>query len=129
MNQIDYFFQKERIKHAGFYSVLDTAVQIDGEHTFRTGRNSSGSQRITETVVLYLITQAAATAQRIGLVAHISKEGMPLCIHLGSEVTVFFIQHVTVFCQECHCLDRECQYGAGAFFIKPFHKTLLQPAE
>ena len=62
MHQIDHFFQKERIKDAGFYRMLDTTVQIDSQHTLWACRDSTRSQSIAEAIVLYLIAKAATTA-------------------------------------------------------------------
>ena len=54
---------------------------------------------------------------------------MSFGIHFSGEVAIFLIQYIAVFGQECHCLYRECQNGACTLLIKPFHKTLLQPAK
>ena len=129
MHQVYHFFKEEMIKQPRLYSVLDAAVEVDGKDTLRTGRHTSGTQRITESIVLNFIAQAAAAAQRIGIVAHIGKERMAFGIHLRREVTVFLIQYITVFRQQCHSLYRESKHSFSALLIEPFHETFLQPAQ
>ena len=54
---------------------------------------------------------------------------MSLGVHLGREVAPLLVYHVAVFRQQRHRLNGECQHGLGAFLVKPFHKTLLQPVQ
>ena len=55
MHEVNDFSDKVKIRDTLSCSLLNAAVKIDGEYTFGTGRYTSGSQCIAESVVLYLI--------------------------------------------------------------------------
>ena len=58
--------------------ILDAAVEVDGEHTLRARRDSAGAQGVAEAVVGNLVAQTAAAGERVGIVADVGEEGMPL---------------------------------------------------
>ena len=62
MCQVNYFGKIFLVVNFVVHSVLDTSVQVYRQHAFRTGRHSSCSKRVAETVVLDLISQSAARA-------------------------------------------------------------------
>ena len=127
--QVHHPFEEREVRQAGVGRMLDTAVEVDRQHAFRSGRNATGAERIAETVVLNLVSQAAAAAQRVGVVAHVGEERMSFRIHSGGDVSVFFVQYVAVFRQQRHRLDREGEHGFGALGVEPPHETLLEPVE
>ena len=42
---------------------LDAAVQVDGQHALRTGRNTAGTERVAEAVVGDFVAQTAAAGE------------------------------------------------------------------
>ena len=74
--------------------ILYASVQIDGQHALGTCRHASCSQCIAEAVVLYLVSQSAARAQRVSVVAHVGKEGVSFGIHLRREVSPFLVDNI-----------------------------------
>ena len=63
MTQIHYLCQELLIIHLIVDSILYATVQIYRKHTLRTSRDASCSKSITESVVLYLITQTATRTE------------------------------------------------------------------
>ena len=61
--EVDDAAQILQIVHLVIDSILDAAVQIDGEHRLRTRRNATGTQRVREAVVSNLVAQTAAARQ------------------------------------------------------------------
>ncbi|MPN37555.1 hypothetical protein SDC9_185075 [bioreactor metagenome] len=129
MHQIHHFFEEKMIMHTPSGSMLDASVQVDSQHTFRTGRNTSGAQCITEPIVGNLVTQPATTAQRIGIVAHIGKKRMSFRVHFSCKIPVFLVLHLSVITQQSHCFYRESQHRFRTLQVKPFHETFLKPVQ
>ena len=98
--EIDDATQILQIVYLVVHSILDTAVQVDGEHGLGTRRNTTGTQRIAETVVGNLVAQTAARAQRVSIVAHIGEERVSFRIHLCREVAPLLVLAFTVLVNE-----------------------------
>ena len=129
MHQVYDITQERLIIHFVIYGILYAAVQVDCKHTLRTCRDTARTKRIAETVVLYLVSETTTRTERIGIVTHICKERMSLGIHLGSKVAPFLVYHISILCKKSHCLDRECKHSLRSLLVKPFHETLLKPAQ
>ena len=129
MHQVDDLFEVGQVVHAVLHGILDAAVEVDRQHALRTGRYAAGAERVAEPVVLYLVAQAAARRQRVGVVADIGEERVPLGVHLRRDVAPFLVHHVAVPGQQGHRLDREGQHGLRALAVEPRHETLLQPRQ
>ena len=110
-------------------SILNSTVQVDCQYRFRTGRHTTCAQRVTEAVVCNLVTQAAATRQTVGVVAHIREERVTFRVHLGREIAVLFVFDIAVLCQQSHRLYRERQHATRTLFVEPVHETTLQPVQ
>ena len=96
MYEVDDLFEEVGMRPAVADGILHTAVDIDCQHTLGTGRYSARTKRIAESVVGYLVAEAAATRQRIGIVAHIGEKRVSFGIHLGCEVGIFFVDNIAV---------------------------------
>ena len=127
--QIRDLFQIGEIVHAVLHGVLDAAVEVDRQHALRAGRDAARAERVAEPVVLNLVPQTAAARQRVGVVADIGEERVPLGVHLRRDVAPLPVHHVAVFGQQRHRLYRESQHGLGALAVEPPHETLLQPRQ
>ena len=108
-------------------SILYATIQVDSEHALRTGRNSTGSQRIAEPVVLYLVTQTTARAEAVGIVAEICEEAVTLGVHLGCKLSPLLVLTFTILGKHGHGLDREGKHRLGALLVEPLHESFLQP--
>ena len=128
MHEVYHVGHEVEVRLALACGLLYAAVKVNGEHALRTCRHASGTERVAETVVLYLVAQAAARSQRIGVVAHVCKERVSFGVHFGSEVGVLLVYHVAVFCEQRHRLDRESEHGLCAFLVEPLHEAFLEPA-
>ena len=112
------------------HSLLDATVQVDGQHTLRTSRNTTGTQRVGEAVVRDLVPQAAARGKRVGVVAHVGEERVTLGIHLSREVAPLLVLGLAILVgQQRHGLHGESQQRLGSLAVEPLHETLLQPGE
>ncbi len=129
MAQVDDIGQEVAIVQLVVDSVLYAAVQVDCQHALRACRHAAGTQRIAEPVVSDFVAQAAAAAQRVGVVAHIGEETVSGGIHLGSELSHFGVHHLTVLAEQGHRFDGESEHSLRALLVEPAHKTLLQPLE
>ncbi len=129
VHQVDDLFDISLIRDIVAYSVLDSAVEVDGQYRFRTRRHTTRSQRVAEAVVGDLVTQTAAAGERVGIVAHVGEERVTGRIHLCGEVAVLLVLDVAVLGQQRHCLYREGQDATGALLVEPAHETTLQPVE
>ena len=109
------------------YGVLYATVEVDGEHALRAGRHTARTERIAEAVVLNLVAQTAARAERVGIVAHVCEERVTLRVHLRREVAPLFVYHVAVLCEQCHCLYGESQHRLCTLVVEPLHEAFLQP--
>ena len=58
--------------------VLYATVEVDGEHALRAGRHTACTECVAEAVVLNLVAQTAARAERVGIVAHVCEERVTL---------------------------------------------------
>ncbi len=129
VHQVHDLFEQLHVGGADASRMLDAAVEVDRKHAFRAGRYAARPQRVAEAVVLYLVAQAAAARQRVGVVAHVGEEGVPLCVHAGREVAPLAVDHVAVAREQRHGLYGEGQHGLRALGVEPPHEALLQPAQ
>ena len=129
MHQVDHLLQIGQVVHAVAHGVLHAAVQVDGQHALRAGRDAPRAERIAEAVVLDFVAQAAARRERVGVVADVGEEGVPLGIHLRREVAPLAVHHVTVAREQRHGFDGEGEHGARPLAVEPLHEALLQPRE
>ena len=129
VHQVNDFADELELRDVVAAFVLDAAVDIDGEHALGTGGDTACAKRVAEAVVLDFVAQAAAAAQRVGVVAHVCEEGVACGVHFRREIGVFRVDNVTVFGEQCHGLDREGEHGTEAFLVEPAHKPFLKPAE
>ncbi len=129
VHQIDDLTDELELRDIVAAFVLDAAVDVDGEHALGAGGDAARAEGVAEAVVLDFVAQAAAAAQRVGVVAHVSEEGVAGSVHLGREIGVFRIDDVPILGKEGHGFDGESEHGAGAFLVEPAHKAFLQPAE
>ena len=129
VHQIDDFIEIFHVVAPFARGLLHTAVEVDGEHRFRTGGNTAGTEAVRETVVLDFVAQAAAAGERVGVVAHIGEERVPFGIHFCGEIGVFLVDHIAVFAQKCHRFDGEGEHALRSFLVEPIHEALLQPVE
>ena len=79
------------------YGILNTTVEVDGEHALGACADATGAEGVTEAVVLDLVAQAAARRQRVGVVAEVGEEGVSFGVHLGGEVAPFLVDDVAIF--------------------------------
>ena len=61
--QVDDIGQKRFVIELMIDGILHTAVDVHRQHALRTGRYATRSQSVAETVVLYLVAQAATAGQ------------------------------------------------------------------
>ena len=54
---------------------------------------------------------------------------MAFGIHLSSEIAPFLVDHVTIFREQCHRLNREGKYALQTFGVEPFHESFLEPTQ
>ena len=94
--KVDDFLKEGEVVHVVACGILDATVQVDGQHTLGTRGNASGTESVTEAVVLNLIAQTAARGKRVGIVAQISKERMAFGIHFGSEVSPLLVDDIAI---------------------------------
>ena len=127
MGKVNDVFQILQVGDIQAACLLDTAVEVDGEHALGAGGHAAGAQGVAETIVLDLVAQATAAAQGVGVVAHIGEEGVAFGVHFRGEVGVFLVFDVAVLGKQRHGLHREGEYGAGAFLVEPAHEAFLQP--
>ena len=87
--------------------ILYAAVEVDGEHALAARADAAGAEGVAEAVVGDFVAQAAAAAERVGVVADVGEEGVPFGIHLGGEVGPFLVAAVSILAEQGHRLDRE----------------------
>ena len=111
------------------HTILDTAVEVDRQHALGTSGHATGTECIAESVVLDLVAQTAARAQRVGIVTQIGEKAVALSVHLSRIVGPFLVLAVAGLGQHGHRLDGEGEHRLGALLVKPLHEALLQPVE
>ena len=129
MHQVDNLADELELRDIVAAFVLNAAVDVDGEHALGAGGDATCAKGVAETVVLDFVAQAAAAAQRVGVVAHVSEEGVAFGIHFRGEIGVLGVDDVPILGKEGHGFNGESEHGAGALLVEPAHKTFLQPAE
>jgi len=129
VHQVDDLLDELELRDVVAAFVLDATVDVDGEHTLGAGGDTACAEGVAESVVLDFVTQTAAAAQGVGVVAHVSEERVAGGVHLCREVGIFGVDDVAVLAEQRHGLDREGEHGAEAFLVEPAHEPFLKPAE
>ena len=129
VHEVHYILDVSLIRDVITNSVLDSTVEVDGEHRFRARRDTTGTKRIAEAIVSDCVTQTAARRETVGIIGYIGEERVTFGIHLCGEIAVLFVLDVSVLSQERHRLNREGQDATGTLFVEPIHETTLQPIQ
>src|SRR5574344_1918036 len=84
------------------HCILYTTVQVNRQYPLRTSTYTTGTQCITESVVLFLIAQAATSTQGIGVITEMCKEWRRLRVQFCCKSAPFVVCGVACCCKKSH---------------------------